>query len=98
MIWATDNNGQIAKRDTTLQEEQHTAHNGIGKWHYGKAMARGNGGEMVKMIEQFKLTATNNAHPPKKSDSYNLTAWTSGGEEIHKQIEYSYRWQNANVD
>ena len=44
-IWATDNNGKIAKRDTTLQEEQHhAAHNGIGKWHYGKTAGK----EMVK--------------------------------------------------
>ena len=88
LIWGTDNNGQIEKRDTTLQEEQHTAHNGIGKWHYGKTTQRGNGDKMVKMIELFKLEETNTAHPPKKDDAYNLMTWKSGGGEIRRHLDY----------
>ena len=88
LIWANDNAGQIARKDTTKQEEQHTNHNGIGKWHYSKLTEQGDGGQMVKIIEQLKLTATNTIHPPKKNSLYNLITWTSGGGGIHNQLGY----------
>ena len=89
IIWAADNNGQIAKPNNNNDrgEEIHTnAH--IGPWHYAPNSEKGNGGKLVKVLHKYELTATNTIHHPKDNDRRNLTTWTSGDGKIHKQLDY----------
>ena len=89
IIWAADNNGQIARptNNNDRGEEINTnAH--IGPWHYASQSEKWNVGKLVKTLHKYELTATNTIRPPRGNDRRNLTTWPSGDGEIHKQLHY----------
>ena len=89
IIWTTDNNGQIARRNTNSRNEyqtQNEAH--IGRWHYATESEKGNGGKLEKIMGKFHLTATNTIYTPKNNDKQKLVTWTSGDGKIKKQLDY----------
>ena len=89
IIWATDNNGQIAQPTNSNDRGEELSTNAhIGPWHYAPQCENGNGVRLVKTLHKHELTATNTVHPPKGIDKRNLITWTSGDGKIHKQLGY----------
>ena len=66
IIWATDNNGQIARPTTNSDRDQGINNAHIGPCHYATKTEKGNGGKLAKTLRKYELTATNTIHPPKK--------------------------------
>ena len=89
VIWAADNNGQIAiEKGENAQEGVPTNNPCIGPWHYAQKSERGKGTKLTKIIYKRELTATNTIHIPKHRDRNNLITWASGDKTINKQLDY----------
>jgi len=89
LIWAADNNGKIARTDQETRDGDTIPKNAhIGQWHYAQETKRGNGQELVNMMNKFCLAATNRIHPPKNKQKEKLITWTSGDGKIHMRPDY----------
>ena len=81
VIWATDNNGQIARPTSNNDrgEDIYTdAH--VGHWHYAKKREKGNGEKLVKILYKYELSATKTTQPPRTTISKNRKRGLAGME------------------
>ena len=81
IIWATDNNGQIAN-------DEDATNNPIGPWTYANKTEKGNGRRLVKYCKKYNLCATNTHFIPHKKDKKYLVTWRNYEDGEHKQLDY----------
>ena len=89
IIWATDNNGQIARRENHMGGGEMLANDAhIVPWRYAKGIEKGEGEKPINILREFELSATITMRPPQKEDKQRLVTWTSGDGQTGKQIDY----------